>query len=270
MKRIVMAILPALLLIAACGGQDGANEGRAQVMLTDAPATEADTLTVTFSRIELVGEAQGAVSVEVEPQTIDVLTLRNGGLEMLGEVDLPVGTYNQLRLVVDDAEITFGGGAEVYDVEVPSGAQTGLKINIEPALVIEADQTSEVLLDFDAQRAVVENPADSGNYLLKPTAIRAVTTSGTVEGDVVAEGESEAEPALPVAGVLVTVFDEDGNEVTATITEADGSFKLITLPAGTYDFELSLEGYGSLMIEDVVVVEGETKALGELRLAATP
>lgn len=256
-----------LLLLAACGGQGAENSGRAEVLLTDAPASEADSLPVTFSRIELVSEAEGVMSVEVEPQTIDVLTLRNGGLEVLGEVDLPAGTYHQVRLVVDEAEITFVGGAEVYEVQVPSGAQTGLKINIEPALIVEANQTSRVVLDFDAERAVVENPPGSGNYILEPTAIRAVTTSGTVEGRVIAGGD----PVTPIAGVLITVLDQDGNEVTATITEADGSFRLITLPEGSYDLELSLEGYGSVTIEDVAVVEGEATVLGELEMTlATP
>lgn len=267
MKRIILILLPTLLLIAGCGGQSLEGDGHAKVMLTDAPATEADTLPVTFSRIELVGEAEGAVTVAVEPQTIDVLTLRNGGLEMLGETDLPVGTYNQLRLIVDDAEITFADGAEVHPVDVPSGAQTGLKINIEPALVVEAGQTSEVILDFDAERAVVET--GNGGYKLKPTAIRAVTSSGTAEGRVVAEGGAEGEPALPIVGALIVVYDQEGNEITATVTEADGSFRLITLPEGTYDFEVSLEGYGTVMVEDIAVATGEVSAVGEVGLAVT-
>lgn len=270
MKRIILMILPTLLLLAGCGSQSLEADGRAEVLLTDAPATEADTLPVTFSRIELVGEAESAVSVSVEPQTIDVLTLRNGGLETLGETDLPAGTYNQLRLIVDDAEITFAGGSEVHPVEVPSGAQTGLKINIEPALVVEGGQTSQVVLDFDAARAVVET--GNGEYVLKPTAIRAVTSSGTAEGSVVEEGGTEGEPGLPLAGALIVVYDQEGNVVTTTITEADGSFRLITLPEGNYDFEVSLAGYASTTIQDVAVASGEVTAMGELELtvAAAP
>lgn len=269
MKRILLGIIPMLLFLAACGGQGSQGTGQARVMLTDAPATLADTLPVTFSQVELVGEAEGRAVIAVEPQTIDVLTLRNGGLEMLGEAELPAGTYEQLRLIVDDAKIGFGGGAEVHDVTVPSGAQTGLKINIEPALVVAAGQTSEVVLDFDAGRAVIENPPGSGNYILKPTAIRAVATSGTVEGNVSAGGGAAGEPQVPLAGVLVVVYDQGGNEVTSTVTEADGSFRLITLVPGTYDFQLSLEGYGSLLVEDVVVAEGEVLVLTDLELSAT-
>lgn len=270
MNKPLLVLLPLMLLMAACNAPEpAADTGQARVLMTDAPVAEAQSLPVTIVGVELVGEAEGTTAVSTETQTIDVLTLRNGALVELGIAELPAGTYHQVRLIVDAAAIVFSP-EESYEVEVPSGAQSGLKINVEPPLVVAAGQTSELLLDFDVQRAVVETPAGSGNYLLKPTSIRAapVVSVGTVQGSVVAVPLGESGLALPVSGVGVTVLDQEGLVVTSTITEADGSFKIISLPTGTYDLEFDLVGYSLLTVEDVVVVAGEVQLVAEVTLEA--
>lgn len=267
MKRILF-ILTLPLLLVGCGTPDPSGTSNLKVLLTDAPASEASSLTVAFGRIELVPSEdsdKGLITISEEIGSIDVLQLRNGGIETLGELTIPDGVYSQVRLVVESAEIAFDNGADVYDVKIPSGQQTGLKINIEPALVAEAGETSQVILDFDAERAVIETPPGSNNYLLKPTAIRAVTHSGVVEGAVV-----DATTVAAVEGALVEVHNMEGELVTSTVTEADGSFKFITLVEGTYDIEVTAPGYGSQLVEDVGVVAGETASLGEINLTLAP
>lgn len=265
MKRSLL-LMSLALLVSSCG-VDGT--GTVTVLLTDAPATEATSLNVTFGAVELIPRGDGEAGVVTIPSSagvVDVLSLRNGGLETLGELAIPTGEYGQLRLIVDEAEIVFGEGdtAAAFPVKVPSGPQSGLKIGVEPPLVALAGRTSIVTLDIDVARAVIETPPGSGNYTLKPTGIRAVTASGTLTGVVV-----DAAAQAPLAGAVVSVSDESG-VVTSAVTEADGSFTIITLLKGVYRVEAGAAGYEAAVEENVVIVVGGTVDLGRLGLVAGP
>lgn len=260
MRRLAL-LTSALLVLAACGTQPSGTSTVA-VQVTDAPATEADHLYVDFGRIELMpaGDSEdGVQTVAEEGGRIDVLTLTNGTIEDLGEIEVPAGTYHQVRIIVEDAQVVFG--EESFDVKVPSGPQTGLKVNIDPPLVAAAGTTNLVTLDFDASRAVIETPPGSGEYQLKPTGIRAVSEAGLLIGSV-----ADAATSQPIAGATVDVLDPDGVVVTTAITEADGTFRIVTLPTGVYDLVVDAEGYGPHAEQDVEVTAGAVTDLGVLAL----
>ena len=260
MRRIAL-LTSALLVLTACGTQPSGTSTVA-VQMTDAPATDADHLYVDFGRIELMpadGGEDGVQTVAEEGGQIDVLTLTNGTVADLGEIDVPAGTYSQVRIIVEDARVEFG--AETFAVKVPSGAQTGLKVNIDPPLVAAAGTTNLVTLDFDASRAVIETPPGSGNYLLKPTGIRAVSEAGLLIGSVVAAADG-----TPIEGAEVVVTDANGEPVTSALTDADGTFRIVTLPTGVYDLEVSAEGYVPHPENDVSITAGAVTDLGVLEL----
>ena len=263
----------ALLLLAACGQPFAAGDGTGEfsLLLTDAPATEAEWISVAFGRIELVPADDSDEGIVVLPESAgtleieNVLDFQNGATTtLLDEVTIPDGTYAQIRLIVDEVEIGFGED-DVYSVFVPSGAQTGLKVNIEPPLVVEAGEGSTVTLDFDAANAVIETPPGSGNYLLKPTGIRAVSTAGTLEGTVV-----DVDTSAPVENAMVDVYRDGETEVLVSgQTDADGLFRFITLTEGTYDVVVSVDGYDGTQVENVEVGPGETTSLGSVELTPT-
>ena len=74
--------------------------------------------------------------------------------------------------------------------------------------------------------------------------------SGTVTGSV----PDEQGGVLP--GVTVTIV---GNDRTATfVTEADGKYRFLNLPPGTYRMTAELTGFSTVVREDVVVIVGQT------------
>ncbi len=243
-----------------------------RVSLTDAPVAAATGLEVTFGRVDLVPAGEdggGIVSVTADAGRIDVLALRNGGLHPFGLVDVPAGTYTQVRLIVDEASLVFGDDA--YNVFVPSGAQTGLKVTIEPPLVVtagEVDDVAHVIIDFDVLRAIVETPPGSLSYLLIPTAIRALTQVGSLTGRVVEVDQGAAHAG--VGGAWIDVLDAAGTPITSTLSEADGSFAFITLHAGVYDVRVSHEVYQEAVIERVTVTVGEVTDVGLVAIAPAP
>lgn len=74
---------------------------------------------------------------------------------------------------MDSAAWVFGEGPDALAVPifVPSGAQSGLKINIEPPLEIAIDGDHVLTVVFDVAKAIVKTPPGSGNFILKPTAV---------------------------------------------------------------------------------------------------
>lgn len=149
------------------------------VLLTDAPAAF-ESVFVTISRVE-VDTGDSWVTLSEQPQRFDLLTLRNDATAVLGGADLEPGHYGQLRMVVDSSSVVVEG------VELPltiaSGAQTGIKINLDTD--IAADMTYTLVLDYDAEKSVKSTGND---YLMTPVI--------TVKSMVGAAAEA-AQPAQP-------------------------------------------------------------------------
>ena len=133
-----------------------------------------------------------------------------------------------------------------HELKVPSGSQTGLKI--VNGFDINANQTTELILDFDALRSVVK-AGSSGNYLLKPT-VKVLETANyaIVDGVVTA---AETDPAAPLEKALVTAQTTAPTEADAkdqvviqsgTLTAENGEYALFLEP-GDYHLVATRTGY---------------------------
>ncbi len=169
--RSLLSSLSVLLLlgltVAACDSTGTEASGQIRVLMTDAPADEFAHAYVTVVRVELVGEEDTHVLSD-SARTLDLLTLRNGLTTTLATRDVPEGRYHQLRLIIaDTARVDFLDGGTTTRFKVPSGTETGIKLNL-PAFDIadDADEV-EVLVDFDVNHSFVKAGA-SGQYLFKP------------------------------------------------------------------------------------------------------
>lgn len=260
-RILVFLALSALLMMVGCssggGGTSGGGEGTLSLSLTDAPADRYRAVYVTIKEVQvhLSGNENSPnnwKSIEQfdGPKTVNLLELVNGVREELGLVSLPAGHYTQMRLIVErepDNSINLlsqahpfanyvieqGEPANIHELKVPSGYQTGVKI--VRGFDISADETTELMLDFDAGRSVVQAGA-SGKWLLKPT-IRVVNVDeyAIVNGTIV---DSDAESTLiPGAMVSLQVYDPDAFDpkdevkvVAATITDENGGYQLFVEP----------------------------------------
>ena len=170
-------------------------------------------------------------------QTFDLLELQNGAIADLGLTDLEAGQYNQIRLILasepiaphpfanyvviegeQEEEYIIGEAGEYYTTEelkVPSGLQTGIKI--VQGFTIEVGGSTELILDFDAKKSVVQ-AGNSGNWLLKPTIKVLETVTYSVSGvvDTIVEDVS-----VPLNGVSVSA--QYYNSVTGDLDEIPGT-----------------------------------------------
>lgn len=248
--------------------------GRLALQVTDKPFPVdfiAEAL-VTITRVEVRPASEdendegGFLVVFEEERTLNLLDLRNGRVELLADAELPVGKYDQMRLVVTEGQITLNNDdATQFKLKVPSGESSGIKLNFEFEIV--EGQELALLLDIDVSRAFSAIPSGridnistiSGFHFLPAVSMRVISvrTAGRITGIV----RDNNDPANPLGGKMVTAFLGDV-EVTSTVTEADGSFTLMGLPRGNYVLEFYSAGFEPLTIDPVQVLAGQTTDMG--------
>jgi hypothetical protein len=147
--------------------------GILRLLLTDAPAEEAENIFVTVGVISVhkEGGAFFTVSEEGQEQQFDLKALE-GQLTILLSTPLEAGNYTQIRLQfvqgLDEEDnfksrIVFGGAS--YPLEVPSG-ELKIPVNFE----ISGNETTEITFDFDAAESIhiVKKPKKDDTYILRP------------------------------------------------------------------------------------------------------
>lgn len=243
-------------MLTGCGTQSDSRTGTFQVLLHDAPASY-DEVNVFIERVEVnnSSDEEGWITVGEPQQVFDLLELTNGVLQPLGEIELEPGTYEQVRLILSSDGHSVVVDGESNDMFIPSGAQTGIKLNVNAE--IEPDITYVLLLDFDASRSVVVT--GNNNYILKPV-IKATNqaTSGNIAGTV---SPVEAEPVVYAIA--------NGDTLSSTFADTtNGTFRLIGLEEGSYTVSVNPtnSNYQVKDTTDVQVTVGETNDIGNIVL----
>lgn len=226
MRYVIRTALAGLMLIglAACGGGggDGAKNGRLSLGITDAPVDGATSVVVQFSGVAFKRAGMPAEIVQnLTPATrqIDLLQYQQGQAALLLDgVTLQAGDYEWIRLIVDnqlgvrDSYIIRTTGEEC-ELRVPSGAESGLKLN--RGFTLPADGSVALTIDFDLRKSIHAPPGQAGSapdctqgYLLRPT-LRIVDNAnvGAIAGTV--------DSALVTANCLPKVYVFSGANVTA-------------------------------------------------------
>lgn len=267
------------LLAGACGGGGGDSTatGTLNLGITDAPVDGADHVWVEFTGVEIKPAAGNSFSIDFPaPRQIDLLALTGGTAELLldGYV-LSAGTYEWLRLKVnasqggdpaDDSFMVIGGTP--YELRIPSGAQTGLKLN--RPITIPADGTASFTIDFDLRKSVHARSGDV--YMLRPT-LRLVdnSTVGALSGSVdtttiAAEcvgGDAAAVYVFEGAGVTPDDVDAIDPDPIATATvdwaAADYGYTVAFLEAGIYTAAFTCDaGLDDPALDDALSFVGTT------------
>ena len=223
-----------LLGLAACsGGGDGGggDTGRLSLGVTDAPVDEASSVVVQFSGVAFkrAGSAPEIVQgLTPSPRQLDLLQYQGGRAALLLDgVTLPAGDYEWVRLIIDnapgvrDSYIVRTGGEEC-ELRVPSGAESGLKLN--RGFTLPADGSLALTIDFDLRKSIHAPPGQRGTtaactqgYLMRPT-LRIVDDAnvGAIAGQVAS--------ALVTEECLPKVYIFSGSGITPDdIEEATGA-----------------------------------------------
>ncbi|MBN2178549.1 MAG: DUF4382 domain-containing protein [Deltaproteobacteria bacterium] len=255
LKFIVIVFLVCFMMsLTACGGGDDESSsaaGSLALKLTDAATNDYQAVYVTIEEVQVClddendEEENNWYTVAEPKRTYNLLELVNGVQAQLGVTDLDAGRYTQMRLIIGTEArdshpyanyiVIVDDEDNPHELKVPSGSQTGIKL--VSGFEIYENQTTELILDFDASRSVVK-AGNSGKWILKPVIKVIGTTVATISGTVT---DNEG---LGLMGALVSAQFYDGDMIVqaSTVTDENGDYRLFVEP-NIYNLVAYKEGY---------------------------
>lgn len=292
-KTIVLAICAVsavLIYLGGCGGGGtGGDKGTLKLSIVDKPSDDYQTVMIAIREIRVVPAGQEndndndpRLPVLVRfatPERINVLDFKFIQ-KALGEVVLPAGTYNQIRLILEpnpggqqDPEnylILKSDPNTKIALTTPSGAQSGLKVN--GPITVTAGVASTYMIDFDPNTAIVQ-AGNSGKYNFKPTGIRLVKTLdlaqfGSILGNVTAFQQwSTATVSIKRRGTINDTDPIAAARIFANYTSGSWQAPFSAfVPASTYKTFISAGGFRVYSSPELTVTEGAATDIGNITL----
>lgn len=296
----IVAILAVIGVSAGCGGNSTppptSTMGAINVSLSDPPSCMPPSgnfahvwITVTSVQAHIdpnagpnsSGWQELAPQLATQPMQIDLFSTvqTNCVLAQLGSNSLPVGTYQQIRLMLLDNSPASGAALpsgnnpcagngyncvvlsddnSVHELDLSSQAQTGLKIPpgqiLGGPITVSAGQSVDLNIDFNACASIVME--GNGQFRLKPTltASQVSPNNSGIGGQVV-----DSMTNKPIAGtVLVAIEQPDSGGVDRVVMEmaadSNGNFRFCPLPTGTFDIVIDAVGPNNLPYNATAVV----------------
>jgi hypothetical protein len=254
MKNLLF-LSAALLCLGLCSckksdSTSNSSSAHVTVNLTDGPG-QYDAVILSIKSVVVI-TSNGEYTLPVGGGPIDILRFRLGKDTLLAAQDIPAGTIQQVRLILNSSGNRVVVNGTSYDLTTPSGQTSGVKLNIHDNLIGGVAYT--LRLDFDAAQSIVLT--GSGKYLLKPV-IRAIATavSGALTGMV-----------TPIAA-YPKVLAINGTDTVGTVTDATGKFYFLGLPAATYTVKFyPLNPYAVKTVSNVTVANGAVQDMGTVTI----
>lgn len=225
MRSLKYSALALAAGLAGCEGGAGPQMSHVFVRLTDAPAG-ITSASAWISTVYLVGgDGVPRDTITTGPsKEYDLLSLQGGVTALLGDQTIPAGDYQQLRLVVDSAFVLLDGETDPRILKVPSGMQTGIKVEWNGPVHIQPGQTV-LTVDFDvSQSFVITGPTPPRQVLFKPVLHGVVQdVAGSISGT-----------STPATTVLFAINANNDRVASAPADATTGAYKLMFLPPATY------------------------------------
>jgi hypothetical protein len=241
-----------------------AGQATMKVRMTDAPGDFA-SLHVQLMRVEAYALDSGWITLNNQSQMVNVLSLNNGiSTNLTADVAVDAGVYTQVRL-------TFGGqntlglyaGASLGSTTVNTNTTITLGVDSMYQVVIPVNENitagehADILLDFNAAASV---QATLTGYDLEPVITEVQDNAGGISGEI-------------TGGANAAVTISNGAMQFSTYANASGNFMAGGLAAGTYTVtihatpqEIAAGAQASIVIQDVVVTEGQITGMGRVVL----
>jgi hypothetical protein len=299
---VLAAATAALLQLQGCGGDDGSTvpTGTLKLSITDKMSDDFKNVVISIREIRVVPSGREdapdndpglpVVASFATPKVIDVMQLQFVQ-QALGEVVLPAGNYNQVRLILEPNPKGQGQQPANYLVlksdltnakiplTTPSAQQSGLKvlgpIEIKPGII------NALMIDFDPNTAIVAR--GNGDYNLKPTGIRLVRMSdmltqfGSISGTVFSTFKdwSSATVSVKRRGAVNDADPIAAGRIFSNYTSGAwrspfAIFAPSSSPTISYKTFISASGFSLYSSSPVSVVQGQSTGLGVIQLEKTP
>ena len=144
------------------------------VHLVDGPLDGLAEVNIDLQRIAIVSESGKETELGQPGAILDLLKLQGGVSEVISRNELLADRYSQLRLELGTRNSLKLSDGSVVPLRVPSGRQSGLKIQIDMNLATASRQ--DVFVDFDVAESLhLQMNSRVPRFMLRPV-LRCWTT----------------------------------------------------------------------------------------------
>ena len=222
MKKVIlmMCLAAGAVTLYSCSDDDstaGNGDYTYKVRMTDAPGPYS-AVNVDIQSVAIVDGDGNTVMLDAETGVQNLLELSNGIDMQLASRNLEDDFVSQIKIGLGtNNTVVVDGVSRPLAFSNADGA--GLTINVNQTL--DADETNEILIDFDANASVVETGVNS--YKIVPV-IKTIDASvtGSISGDT-------NNTSLAIVTATSTTLQSYSTSVNSA-----GNFKLRGLPPGSY------------------------------------
>jgi len=235
---------------------------------------------ITIDEIYLQGE-EGRTTLRSDPVTVELCDLGNQALLLVQDVQVPAGSYQEIRFVVSGGYVQDAADGNVYatpgydlpaelapadgSLQMPSWGSSGLKVNFDGGPVTIAGEQKVISLEFDLAQSFGQLAGGSSQWVMSPV-IRAADISFTGSVRVRLQlGDGVTLPTVDATQVTFADFDatatHGATEVTQAFDAVQGETVFFLSPQDTpYTITLgvpaSLEVTSTPASHDVTITEG--------------
>jgi hypothetical protein len=265
-----VAALTLGLAVAGCGDSTGPDAPATfKVMLTDGPAEYVASANVEIGEVWAIQAGGPPILLNSEGGSYNLIELQNGVMAELASAELDASIrILQLRLHVESADVTLGddgagteyefaSGGKTQDLFIPSGAQSGIKINLRSVdgnedgagVDLVPGETILAVVDMDVEQNFVFT-GDASDPTMLPDALftpllRATVedVAGSISGTITYASATPDEPGeyadidavLDLTSSDVPVAEMETATASAVADPVDGTYTIYFLSPGTYD-----------------------------------
>ena len=228
----LVAVVAVTLTGCGSSGSDPSVEGMGvfNLSVSDSGIKDAAKVCIKFDGVRLKKTDEDApISIDFdEPQIVNLLANQGANSQPITSAEVPAGTYEWIRLMVDasrgndagsddadetDPECLADDGSYLltetgllYSLFIPSGDQTGLKLNKD--ITIPVNSSGNYTAEWDLGKSFIAPPGLAPDAIMKPV-VKLVANSevGTLVGQV-ADELVEADACDVEFAPKVYVFDD--------------------------------------------------------------
>jgi len=248
---ILSFIMLGVVIISCNSNDDAAKSYPYSVRMTDAPGPY-DAVYIDLQAVEITGNDGHTVMLNANSGIYNLLDLSNGVDALIATDTLSSSRVEQIRLILGPNNTVVVNGVS-HPLSTPSAEQSGLKLQVHQTL--EAGVQYNVLLDFDANKSIVEE--GNGTYTLKPV-IRTIETavSGSIKGKI-----------TPVGAIAAVTATSSSSLTYSSNVNASGEFLIMGLPPGVYSITVTPESpLSPVIVTNITVTTGIATDIGTIAL----
>jgi hypothetical protein len=169
---VVLVIIGGIFLITRAGAPSNTNtngesnvkgSGRIVFAVTDAAANmgQISEVNMRVSRVDIHSQESGWITASTSPKTYELLALNaKSESQLLADVNEKSGTYDQVRLTIDDVNVKLKSGT-MHQATMPKN-----ELALTTSLVVKDGTTSTATFDFKADKSLFTTT--SGAYVFAP------------------------------------------------------------------------------------------------------